>query len=1427
MATQVGEAVAVLKLDKSNFDSGMSQAEGKFSGLGSKAAGVGTAMAGALATAGVAAVAGAATISTAGLSAFKNLESAASSAASKAVDVNGKSADQIKAQYSAIQDHVIKISNDLAATTVFDPSQVANAFDILAAKGSDISKIGRDELLPFLDLAAGTQTDLASATDLVTGAINSFGLSMSDSGSVADQLAMAMNGSSAASDTLNYALRQGGATAAATGMSLAEFSSIVGVLSDKNYTGEQSGAALKTALLALYTPTEKQTNALAKLGLSYDQVDPRTHKFTDTLKLLLSKGADIGDFGNIFTDSSGAIMYALAGAGDSVDSLTAKIAGSSGLAHTQASLIMDTNKLVGAWETAKGATEGMTTAIGSALEPAAVKLLNTWTALVPKIQEFAVALASGDWEKAGQMIKDSFSEAWEYIKNIDWGSVAEMGVEAIKSAWQGLQSLGSDLIGWLQGVDWGGVATTITEAIRTGWEDLKDLGSDLADWVRDYDWATLASDVADLIKAGWKAVRDWATDIISGIKTDFTDWVNEGGPAQIGKDLGKAVAEGAKDLGKWIYENISSWFKANGSSLSGIISSSIDFVKVAAKAAWDFATSFGSTILAAGKGTIGAAILEIIGGAMDSVWDGAGDTLRTKAAEWRAAAEDLFASEDFETDINFNGLGDVPSKYDGKTIDVNVNYKLGGGTIEPGNFSLNAQGDVFVPHAREVTYMDPKEWVLAMHEIGNDFDTIESQVSKFTDAWGAKLSPEKVEEIMAVLPKAANEAADTTTTTTKKASEGFLSTTKKANALTMGIFETSANTLRAASAAGGDALKQASAAVSAAGAAMVDRILIGSQTAANAIQQGAQVAANFATQAGQAVKIGLDASGREIAVIGQVAQQRFTQAGGELYNKVQVAGSGFQNSVQSGANAIQSGANAVNGAANNLAGAASNAASSLANAYASFARNNPYSGNASPSYPISQTISFSSSASSSRPSSSSSSSDPSWWNAAYVAAGGRAMGTETTGPELAVIGEAGREWVIPEKHKRWDLLLAAMRAYGITGMAEGGAAGASGSGDAVDADEMKAYFGIKGLASMNKQVQKIITDLKNFFRISWGIIKAEGSVYWRQINEILTYEVTTFRDNAWQAAIGIRNTWIQTNAQILDDTKTNYAAIWPAIEPTVTNLNDSIKNAFYDAKNGVTDAINQMVANGESSLLAFSENWGQVWSDMLTDLSNAQSQISSAVSQIAAELQRINVSVNISSSGGGYGGGGGGGGGGMDWAFASESDWLAPTGDWSEYGGGNSGCSGSGCYIAGGASCRDIYNNAVIASTGPLATAGLGVELGGGGYGGGGYGGTFGTSSWGGLAPIFRARGGLVNKPELDVIADQGPEIILPNRLTRMFTALADAGFESIHGGSGGGRVVIEDHTVHKWYLDGKEVTNQIMARAVKEQRLRGAVPVR
>ena len=1400
---QVGSAYVSIGLDDSKLESGLNAAKGKVS---SAVGGMGSAIGSALKTGVVAGTAALAGIATVGLKSFKDLESAASSAASKAVDVNGKTTEEIKAQYDSLQSHIISVSNELGASTIFNPTEVAQTYDVLAAKGANVAAIGKNELIPFLDLAAATQSDLASVTDLVAGSINSFGLEMSDSATVADQIAMALNGSGASMETLNYALRQGGATASATGMQLGEFNAIVGVLADKQYTGEQSGAALKTAMLALYTPTKKQNETMEKLGITYDQVNPRTHKFMDTLELLISKGADIGDFGNMFTDSSGAIMYALAGAGDEVDSLNAKISNSSGLAHTQASLIMDTTKLVGAWETAKGAAEGMTTAIGQALEPAAVKLLNIWTQMAPKIQEFSVALASGNWEEAGALIekgiragfeklKDLGEKLLEWLKGVDYGAIASYITDKIKAGWEALKDLGSQLLEWLKGVNWAGVATTITEAIKSGWETLKALGEDLAGWIKDYDWEKLAEDIGGLIKAGWKKVKDWAKDIIAGLKADWDAWIAADGPKELGWTLARAIAEGAKDAGKWIYDKIASWWKSNGSSLGGAIAAAIDFAKSAAQAAWDFAKSFGSTLLTAGKGTIGASILEVIGNAMNSAWDGAGESLITRAKEWRDNAEALFAAEDFEAYVEYIGTGDNP--YDVEDLDIDLPIK----------YHISKSGDAFY---------------VVSDENNAEHGTQRGQV--FKSATTAAFAVENAAKALGVsttkLDDATQRAAATETKAAATITAKYKSTSEKANALTMGVFQTSTQALLAAAMQGAQATQQAATATSAAAAMAVDRILNGSQTAANAIQQGAQVAANFTTQAGQAVKIGLDASGREIAVIGQVAQQRFTQAGGELYNKVQVAGSGFQNSVQSGANAIQSGANAVNGAANNLAGAASNAASSLANAYASFARNNPYSGNASPSYPISQTISFSSSSSSKPSSSSSSSSNPSWWNAAYVAAGGRAKGTETTGPELAIIGEAGREWVIPEKHKRWDLLLAAMRAYGITGMAEGGAAGSSGATEATDADEMRAYFGIKGLASMSKQVQKIITDLKNFFRISWGIIKAEGSTYWRQINQIISQEATTTRDGAWQAAIDIRNTWLSSNAQILADVKTSYEAIWPTISPSLESLRSSAVMTF--------EGINGDVAN---VMMSLSMNWSGVWDEMLLKLSDAQNQISSAVSTISTQLASIsmNTSINISSSGGGggsysSGGGGGGGAGGMDWGFAGSDDWLAPTGDWSEYGGSSSINCGANCNIG----CEGIYNNAVISSTGPLATAGLGVDLMNSGYGGsyGGGGGSFGSSTWSGLPAIFRARGALIDKgPELSIVGEAGPELILPANITRTIMNLADMGLGSLSGKAG--RIVIEDHTVHRWYMDGKEVTNLLMDKAVRQLRLKGASPVR
>jgi hypothetical protein len=413
---------------------------------------------------------------------------------------------------------------------------------------------------------------------------------MEDSETIADQLAMAMNGSKASMSTLNYALRQGGSTASATGMELSEFSAIVGVMADRNYTGEQSGAALKTALLSLYTPTKVQREAMEKLGITYDQVDPRVHNFRDTLKLLIDKGADIGDFGQIFTDSSGAVMYALAEEGDAVDSLKEKIVGSKGLSQTMSDLMMDNQRLVGAWEEAKGATMGMVTAIGGYLEPAAVRLLGIWKDLIPSLREFGSALAEGDWSKVGEMLGNAWTVAKEKgldfldwaktaLQSIDWGTVATQAggliAGGIQTGLSALSGLGATVGGWIKDFDYAGAGRTISGWIKSGIDALVGIGTIIGGWIKDFDYTGAGTTIAGWIKTGF--------DTLSGIATTLAGWIKNFDYTGAGTTIAGWLKTGFDTL-SGIATTIAGWIKdfdytGAGTTIAGWISTGIETMK--------------------------------------------------------------------------------------------------------------------------------------------------------------------------------------------------------------------------------------------------------------------------------------------------------------------------------------------------------------------------------------------------------------------------------------------------------------------------------------------------------------------------------------------------------------------------------------------------------------------------------------------------------------------------------------------------------------------------------------------------------------------------------------------------------------------------------------------------------------------------------
>ena len=1598
-SAEVGAAYAKIGLDPKELDSGMASSKSKFSSfadsLESRAKSAGSAIAGALKTAVVAGGVAAAGAATAGLMSFKDLESAASSAASKSVDVNGKSVEEIKKQYDSLQKHVIDVSRELGQATVFDPTDVAAAYDALAGAGQNVANIGKNELLPFLNLAStDMEFGLGRTTELTMGMMNSWGMSMEDSGKIADMLTKGVNGTSASLEDYAYALKQSGSVAAGNKMPLQEYLAIIGDLKDHYIQGEMAGEALKTGMLALATPTKTQTEALAALGLTFEDVNPATHDFMDIMGTLKEKGATISDFSKIFTDSSGSILYYAAQDTEKIKELTGSISDSGGLAQTMADLVMGSDKLVGAFEQAKGSTSDLFIALGSYLEPAAVKVLNAWTNLVPAIEEFGEAVGNEDWGKVGDMISEGIKGGWETlyplgqqlydkIRGVSWSGLGSYLTSGIKSTWSSLYPLGNDLLGKLKGVKWGEVGDAILsagkqgltligdflknwtlggavlsgllgndwsafdrfkatfntmvegltdigkwvwtkidavkwsdvtpkietafnnavtnlsgigdqiwgyfdgiqwdrlgfdagKAFKTGFDTLSDLATKISGYITKYSWDATGTDVGKKIKGGIDSVTGWAEsaktgflagwgdtgqkvgdaikggintvkDYYSGIKTSIADWINIGGAKNAGSEIGNAIANAIKDLidvGKWVVDSIKQ--KGNGNLIKGAFQEIADWGTIGGDAVLDFIDGFAKGLSPLGDEMYNV-IISAVQAAISAAPYGVGqsDLVKNAVAELEKTKRtpnygvQTYNSDtgkwDYEPSEEKRSSSGSYSPITGTSVTGESTGVLPGQRTDSG--ALRSYRD---PYSREINVLGPSgtgvpvsQYVKTLASQGVGWTQIQTELSKIRIEGTGKVTDEELTKLYSDSFKPASDeylAAHTKANEEDKATSDDInedlenSFGEAVDVLRDGIFQSNAE-LRSGIGELTSAVKENTTSQIQASAA-----------ASTSMKLGGEVTGKFLTDAGGAVSIGLDSSGKQWAVIGQVANKQWTDAGntiiagttagaqqvkqlgGETGQALKLGGQQGGTSIVSSASqaATQTTTAATTGATktttaaltfqdriNQGASAAMTAISKAGDPASKLVVGAQYAANALVNAGQSLLSMVSSSI----------------LNRIYTpyTIPYHAAGTITSGPQMAMIGEDGPsnpEFVIPTKMKRWDLLYQAMRAYGIPGYAEGTATGGTGTGGAAtDAEEMRAYFGIKGLASMSGQVQRIISDLKDFFRISWTIIKSEGAVSWKGIEAVIVNEATFIRDSAWQGVLDIRNAWISSNAAILADATTSYAAIWPAISPSMQNIHDSTIASFEDTKNQSISVLNNMNTEAMASLQDFEAQWAGVWSQLLGDLQATQGQISSIVQQIAAQVSNISVNVALNS----YGGGGSSGG---DYYGGWSPD--GGGGDWLSCGDINIG-SGSSCSVGSGVSggCPS-YIDAVIASTGPLATAGLGVTA----RAAQSSSSSSSSSSYQ-LPAIFRAKGALIdNGPELDIVGEAGPEMILPPNLTRMFLDLANAGLGA-NAPANSGRIIIEDHTVHEHYWNGKKVSDLVMTTAMKKMNARGAIPTR
>ena len=371
------------------------------------------------------------------ISVFQEFESAIANAAS----VTGATGEA----FEATKKNITEVSKILGETTVFSASEAANAFYDLASAGYDVANMTEKDLVPILDIAAATQTDLTKATEVVTSTLGQFGLGIESTQRIADVFAKTIGSSKATIEKLEAALRYVGPVANAMGMEIEEVNAILGHLYDAGFRGEQAGTALRAAFSRLLNPTKAMKDTLDGLGVTLEEINPETNDFADVLDTLTEAGMGTNDAMVLFGVEAAPAMLALLDSTDGIREMEVALKDAGGTAERMARQQLDTLK--GSLALMKSALEGVAITIGGKVAPHLRALVEKFTEFIPIIMDVA-----GDiW----QDLEPALKKLWDKFKDI-YPSIKEVGTELInrlkpafdnlKSAFDSIIIIGSSLI---------------------------------------------------------------------------------------------------------------------------------------------------------------------------------------------------------------------------------------------------------------------------------------------------------------------------------------------------------------------------------------------------------------------------------------------------------------------------------------------------------------------------------------------------------------------------------------------------------------------------------------------------------------------------------------------------------------------------------------------------------------------------------------------------------------------------------------------------------------------------------------------------------------------------------------------------------------------------------------------------------------------
>lgn len=332
------------------------------------------------------------------------------------------------------------------AATRFSALQAAQAQTELATGGLKTSQILGGGLKAALALAAAGELNLADAASITVNAINNFGLKGKDAVHIADALATAANTTSANVGDLGTSLNEAGGVAKQAGQTLDGTVATIEALSKVGQKGANAGGSLKSALLAILTPSKQQTNELKKLhfevnglGQGFTDANGKMLPFSDIAGQLQDKLGKLGPaaraaalgiiFGNYGVSTGNALYKAGAkGIDDYIKGLDKQGSAAKTAAEKQ-------DNLAGKVENLKGSIETAAIAGGTLFLPLLERLAT-------KAQDFVNGLVKdGSIQRWGNDLATAAAKGTHALE-ADWPEIKATATPVLKSIVDVVESIG-------------------------------------------------------------------------------------------------------------------------------------------------------------------------------------------------------------------------------------------------------------------------------------------------------------------------------------------------------------------------------------------------------------------------------------------------------------------------------------------------------------------------------------------------------------------------------------------------------------------------------------------------------------------------------------------------------------------------------------------------------------------------------------------------------------------------------------------------------------------------------------------------------------------------------------------------------------------------------------------------------------------------